>query len=195
MFVESIKLKDGKISLLDYHQERIDRTLHHLQIEQQLSLSSILKNYTFPQKGFYKIRVLYGDTISVECTPYEIQPKRRLQMVYDDHIDYTFKQTDRSRLQELYHRRGSTDDIIIIKNKLVTDSYYANLAFLKEGKWYTPELPLLNGTKRAFLLDQQQIVAATIYAEDIPQYEKVALFNALIDLEDELWISTQDILK
>ncbi|MEO0339546.1 MAG: aminotransferase class IV, partial [Bacteroidota bacterium] len=82
-----------------------------------------------------------------------------------------------------------------IKDGWVTDSYYANLAFLKEDKWFTPEYPLLHGTKRAFLIDQKKIVPSKIRVEDIPQFSQAALINALIDLEDEVWISTKDILR
>jgi len=76
------------------------------------------------------------------------------------------------------------DDIIIVKNGFVTDSFAANILFLDGVQWITPTTPLLNGTKRQFLLDQGIIAEKEIREEDIRTYQKVGLINAMIDFDE-----------
>lgn len=71
-----------------------------------------------------------------------------------DTIDYRYKSTDRKELEALYALRGNQDDVLIVRNNLLTDTSIANVALEKEGVWYTPRTPLLKGTKRALLLEQ-----------------------------------------
>lgn len=190
-FLESIQLKDGQIQSLDYHQKRLDFTwAEHTFFPRKWDLSQILQQYDLPQAGTYKIRVVYtSETIEVNWQPYQIRPVRSLQVVHTTHLDYTYKSTHRTPLQILFDQRGSADDIIICKDGWITDSYYANLAFYKAGRWYTPSQPLLKGTKRQQLLDQKSLTAIPIRLEDLPQFEQVALINAMISLEDEVWVN------
>ncbi|HET6559925.1 MAG TPA: aminotransferase class IV, partial [Prolixibacteraceae bacterium] len=79
---------------------------------------------------------------------------------------------------------GECDDIIIIKNGYVTDSFTANLLFFDGGRWFTPTTPLLKGTKRQWLLEKGFIVEKEIREENIPAYSKVGLVNAMIEMEE-----------
>ena len=101
-----------------------------------------------------------------------------IQKISANHISYIHKYEDRSELKRLYDQRGTHSEILIVKNGLVTDCFYYNVAFYSD-KWYTPEHPLLKGTMRAFLLEQKKIIPANILLEDIPSYSKICLFNAL----------------
>ena len=56
-----------------------------------------------------------------------------------------------------------------------------NLAFLKNNIWYTPKKPLLKGTKRSSLLDNDLIVEKQITKDEVQSYEAVRIFNAMID--------------
>ena len=58
-------------------------------------------------------------------------------------------------------------EIIIIKNGLVIDTSFTNIAIHKDGKWLTPKHPLLLGTKRAALLEQGIIQEADITVDDL----------------------------
>ncbi len=81
-------------------------------------------------------------------------------------------------MKKLYDQRDDNSEILMIKNGLVTDCFYYNVAFYSDD-WYTPEEPLLQGTMRAYLLDEGIINEARITLEDIPLYSKICLFNAL----------------
>ena len=194
-FLESIKVKDGQCYLLDYHQDRIDRTAHQYGFTTQIwSLKDQVSKLEIPPHGIFKLRLVYhASTIQMGLQPYTIRPVKKLQLVHDDQIEYASKFVDRKSLSGLFSKRGAADDIIIVKNGLLTDSYYANLAFLKENKWYTPKLPLLAGTKRQFYLEENILSEADISPADIAQFEKIALINAMIDLEDQVWIESDQV--
>ncbi|HAH25123.1 MAG TPA: hypothetical protein DCL77_15430 [Prolixibacteraceae bacterium] len=184
--VESMKLKDGIIQNLEFHQIRLNRSMDELFPEAEkidlIHQISIPQNFT---GGIFKVRVVYSQTIDqIEIEPYQYRSIQSLKVVYHESIDYHLKYTDRQILQELYAQRADCDDIIIVKNGLVTDSFAANLLFFDGRGWFTPSTPLLRGTKRQLLLDQGIVVEKEIREEDIKSYQKVALINAMIDFEE-----------
>ncbi len=133
--------------------------------------------------GLVKCRVVYGEEIE-EITYHSYKQKdiHSLKMVADDSIDYGYKYLDRNHINALYSQRGDCDDIIVVKDGMLTDSSYSNLALLRDGIWYTPSSCLLRGTRRQQLIDQGRIIVADISIDDIMQYEKVSLVNAMIGL-------------
>ena len=58
---------------------------------------------------------------------------------------------------------------------------FANIALYDGNSWYTPAHPLLRGTKRAELLDNQLIVEKDISWLQLDDYTHIMLFNAMID--------------
>lgn len=81
----------------------------------------------------------------------------------------------------LFHSRQGHDEILIINNGLVTDCFYYNVAFWDGRHWLTPKSPLLAGTARTRLLDNDIIKEKDISSTAINSYEKICLFNALND--------------
>ena len=184
--VESLKLKDGIIQNLDYHQSRMNRSLEELfPNTEPIELARVITIPEDCQTGLYKIRVVYNRSIEkIEIEPYLIKSIQSLKVVHHESVDYHLKYTDRQVLQKLYSQRGTCDDVLIIKNGFVTDSFTANVLFCDGTNWYTPTTPLLKGTKRQFLLDKGIIFEKVIREEDIFGYQKVGLINALIDFEE-----------
>ena len=175
---------DGAIKLLPYHQTRLERTLAHCcPGTRSFSLSEVLADRpTSP--GVVKIRVVYGaeGVTEVGYAPYAVRHIRRLQLVADDTIDYTYKSTDRSHLVALALQKDEADEVIIVKNGLLTDTSYSNIALYDGSGWFTPRLPLLRGTMRQYLLDQGRLREADIRPEDLAGFQKVALINAMMPL-------------
>ncbi len=194
LFIESICIKNQKIQLLDYHNTRANNCISaHFKNSNRIDLT----NYIDPNKttdNLVKCRIVYNNEVqSVEYQPYSIRPIRSLQVVdIDPDYSYKYKSIDRERLVKYFNQRKTSDDIIMARNGYITDSYYANLAFLKEGIWYTPNQPLLEGTRRAYLLDKGEIVERQISKDDISVYEKVRLFNAMIEF-GQLEVSISEI--
>lgn len=185
-YIETIRLQEGVLVNLSYHQERFERTRF-----QELGLSSHPRLDQFIQvpdgldQGIFKCRILYGNEIErIEYEPYVIPQVSSLKVVYADHIVYNYKYSKRSGLEELYNRRGACDDILIVKEGCVSDSYYANTVFWDGRDWFTPDTPLLSGTKRAYLLDQGLLQLARITPKNLIDYLKIGLINAMNDLDE-----------
>ena len=165
------------------HQDRVDRTFRQFYPGfpvPDLALCIQPSNEIAP---ISKIRFLYNhNQFEYTCTPYEIKPIRSIKSVRSNTIDYAFKYEDRSGLKQLYNQRGSCDDIIIIKDDLVTDTYYANVALFDGKFWYTPDKPLLRGTRRQQLIELGDLKEARIEMNLLRSFEKISLINAMLDL-------------
>lgn len=184
--VESLKLKDGIIQNLEYHQSRMNRSMEELFPDgEKINLA---KTISIPENcvsGLFKVRVVYGSGVEkIEIEPYLFRTIQSLKVVYHESIDYHLKYTNRQVLQELFAQRGNCDDIVIIKDGFVTDSFAANFLLSDGEKWFTPTTPLLNGTKRQMLIDQGIIIEMEIREEDIRSYQKIGLINAMIDFDE-----------
>ena len=81
------------------------------------------------------------------------------------------------------------DDIIIVKDGLITDASYANLIFWDGENWFTPNTPLLKGVQREKLLKDGLIQEKEIKPSDLASYQKVALINAMLDFKDKIELS------
>lgn len=184
-FVETIKIANGKPSNLPYHQARMERTIRHFFPNLALNAMPSLPDLITPNENMelVKARVVYGaDGVEhIEYAPYSMRPIRSLQVVYDDTISYSYKSCDRSQLNALAAKKGDCDEIIIVKNNLLTDTSFTNLAIIDGNCWLTPRQPLLLGTRRASLLDQGLIKEADITVDDLKRAERIRLFNAMID--------------
>jgi len=190
--IESICLSNGVFYRLPYHQARMDKSVREIfhQVN-TINLNDFLATQSYPTKGLFKCRIVYDIGIySVEFLPYTITPVKRLKIVEGNTIDYAYKYADRSALHQLYELRDGCDDILIVKNGLLSDSYYSNIMLYDGHHWVTPAAPLLHGTMRQTLLDEGKIKAETIHLADIRLFKKVKLINAMLGLNGpELSIS------
>lgn len=183
-FIESICCIDGVLQNLDYHQKRINKTFKKYSTQDPFTLKPWVSG--IPGKGKYKYRIIYDNNIiETGFEPYQNRDLKKIKIVECDDINYDYKFNNRNTLDRLFLKRGLCDDIIIIKNDKVTDAYYSNLAFFDGSKWYTPESPLLKGTKRAKYLDEGILTALPMSKPDIFKFKKISLINAMLDLGDE----------
>lgn len=196
MFFESISFEKGKASLLEYHYHRMRHTiktelsLGKIGDKQREKIESFLDTTMFflrtlippSSKGYFKCRVTYNpyniDNKSVKFIPYELSPIKTLQLVDGDNIIYDRKYSDRSQINRLFKKRGSNDDILIVRKGMITDSSYCNILFFDGKGWVTPP-SLLPGVQKAFLLDQKMIREIPIKERDIFKYKSFKLINAL----------------
>jgi 4-amino-4-deoxychorismate lyase len=186
LFIETIQILHGELNNLVFHQERFERTrLQALRLKKHPLLSEVIQIPTGLEQGIMKCRVLYDkDIVLIEYEPYQVRELHSLKMVYSDSIDYGFKYANRSELEELFRQREDCDDILVIKNGCVSDSFYANVVFWDGEGWITPDTPLLPGTMRASLLRKEEIRECRIRPEDLAGYQKTKLINAMNDLEN-----------
>lgn len=189
-FVETIKIKDGKVVGLPYHQARMERTIRHFFPALAATNMPCLEEVVVAKEdmSFFKARVVYGENgiEEVSYAPYTMREIHSLKVVETDDIDYRYKSTDRSELNRLAAQKGTSDEVIIVRKGLVTDTSFTNLAIYDGKHWLTPKTPLLRGTKRAFLLEKGMIQEADITLEDLKKASKVSLFNAMIEFGERI---------
>lgn len=193
LFVESIKIKDREVQNITLHNERLNKTrFEALRQTSHIDLRNILTD--LPEvTGIYKCRVLYRENIKkIEYIPYTQPNINSIKVIVADNIEYSHKYANRESINSL-KKDIAEDDIIIIKNGVVTDCSFTNIAFFDGLLWYTPNTPLLKGTKRELLLRNKVIFERQIKAEDIHSYKSVRLFNAMIEW-GEVELSTEHIV-
>lgn len=180
LLLESISLREGVVERLPYHQQRMDDAIQQLHQLTAPRLWPELNRLDLPASGHYKIRVTYKKAIhSIEVIPYHKKQINSLQVLFSDTIDYSLKYAQRKALDELYEQRGIADDILIIKNGLITDTYYCNILFHDGRDWVTPLQPLLKGTMRQYLINTGVIHETDISINDLSRFKKAKLINAM----------------
>jgi 4-amino-4-deoxychorismate lyase len=183
--LETLRLSNRKFQNIFYHNQRLNRARKELfgctdviDIATEVSIPADLGDST------YKCSILYST--SIEKVNFEVYKRREiksLKVVHDDTIDYYYKYADRSSLNKLLEQKGSCDEIVIIKNGLLTDTSYTNLAFFNGSEWHTPSIPLLKGTMREQLLGEKLIREKEIRFTDLHLYQKVSLINCMLHLD------------
>lgn len=179
--LETIKILDGEIFHIEYHQQRYERVLNSLGVNPSKKLLDFIKP---PEWGLYRCRLVYNaDTIEVTYHEYKKREINSFKLIFDNEIEYSHKAENREDIDRLFYLREDADEILIIKNLMITDTSIANIAFYRDGIWYTPKNPLLEGTTRERLLESGKIVQSDIKASDLRTFSKIALLNAMIDFD------------
>lgn len=187
---ETLAIKNGTVQNLALHQARYHRSL----------LSYYGKNYTnlvvadlaqllatIPPKWLthqmVRCRIAYNHSHQqVNFFTYQTRQFKQFQPVICEQINYSLKYSDRSQLEQLLTQRGKCDEIIIVKNGKLTDCSIGNLVLKRQGEWFTPDSPLLAGTKRQQLLYEQRIQQRYIPLTQLDLFEEIRVINALNDL-------------
>ncbi len=194
LLLETIKLEDGEIANLSYHQARCTQSRQKLfNSTDILELSSLIHPPYLSNKGLYRCRILYAKELhSIEYIPYVEKDIQTLKIV-PSQIDYSVKYANRDALNTLLLSYQDVDEIIIEKDGYLTDTTIANIAFYDGKQWLTPTTPLLNGTMRAKLLDEGFLQRSDIKKEHLSHFSKVALINAMVGFKVLNHIKIQDL--
>lgn len=184
--LESIKCFNGELINLPYHQARFNLSRKaHFRPCTEISLAESVIIPEKAGKGLFKCRIIYSRKIEkIEFQPYSYRSVGSLKLVESNEIDYRYKYTQRQHLEQLFEKRGMNDDILIVKNGYISDSYMANVIFFDGKRWWTPDSPLLPGTQRARLIHQRKIFVCSITPGDLYKYKKAGLINAMQDMEN-----------
>jgi len=182
---ETIRLKDGVLQNLEYHNSRMNHCRKILfGAYNPLDLENTIRIPNENRQGIYKCKVIYEKNIEQQSfEPYTARRIESLKLVTDDNITYQYKNTDRSCLDKLSAQREKFDDILIIKSGFITDTSFSNIIFHDGSQWLTPSNPLLNGTMRAYLLRCKLIAEKGIKAGDLPLFRKARLINAMLPFD------------
>jgi len=177
-FFETIKCEDFEVFNLPYHNQRVARTI---------GINIDLQEYIYPPTDhLLRAKIIYSKNGIEKVDYYKYKPRdiKIFKVLESESVEYKYKYLNREVLDTLFAKKGLADEIIIIKNGLITDTSIANIAILKEGKWLTPKKPLLEGTTRTKLIEEKVIYEADVTLEDIKLSSKIALLNAMIGFKE-----------
>lgn len=199
LFFETILVENAVPQQLFWHQKRVNRSLNQ---QRALNLSRLCSALQLPTI-ISRLRIDYdadGHVHQVQVLPYQPKPIQQLIPVHVAHdFDYALKFSDRSHFAEAAAHLPEGATPLFVKNGLLTDTLYANIALFDGQEWWTPKQPLLRGTTRARLihhgvLKQADIALAktTVQSKFAAQktaadFNEIRLINALRKWEDPQW--------
>ncbi|RXJ85684.1 aminotransferase class IV family protein [Arcobacter cloacae] len=177
-YFETIRCEDFEVFNLEYHNKRVANTI---------GLNINLQEYIYPiSDELLRCKVIYDESgiIDVLYYPYKKREIKNFKIICEDEIDYSKKYLDRENLDKLFEKRDSCDEVIIVKNGIVTDTSIANIAIFYENLWITSTNCLLNGTTKARLIEEKKLVQKDITLEMLKKSSRMALMNAMIGFDE-----------
>lgn len=194
---ETLCIDNGRICNAEWHCRRFETSYSSLY--RHCPTYSIFDNTHISSEyntGIFRLRISYNESSTkTEIESYITKNITRLKVwEVASSFDYSLKYTDRSILNNLFSQRGDCDDVLIIKNGMVTDTSVCNIVFFDGQKWITPSTPLLCGTARARLLADCTIEERPIAVCDIHKFEAFRLINALRHFDTVATTTTDNII-
>jgi 4-amino-4-deoxychorismate lyase len=193
-FLESICISNGQAQHVDYHQMRVNETFDTFFPEwEPFDVWEEIEKVDLPKEGIHRFRITYTeDPQKIEVLPYEPKIVKKFALVDSGEIDYGFKWAERGFFQQILDAHPEADEVIFHQNGIIQDCTFANLAFLKDGVWYTPEAPMHWGTTRARLLVEDEVEETDILVSELHQYERICMINVFRPLSLENSIAITD---
>jgi len=192
-FIETIQLIDGHFKRIELHQLRMEKALADFYPNKPvIDLQNALKQQIIPKSGLFKCRIIYNFEIQlIEFLPYTPPIIRSLKIFETDIPTFPYKMVDRTDYQNAFAQRGNCDDVLLVKNGLLTDTSYCNIALFDGLQWFTPKSPLIQGVNRAQLLAEKKVIKKNIKLDDLMNFQRITLFNAMNEFRTiEIDIST-----
>ena len=192
MFIETIRIQDGHVCHLSDHTDRMRRTADHFGFTAPTlptDLASLVPDEL--RTGTVRCRVMYDHTLrEVTFTPYRRRHIERLFAVDAGTTAYAFKYADRAPLARPDVPLEASDELLFVREGLLTDTSYTNLVLRRGRELVTPDTFLLDGTCRRRLLRTGQIRTARIRLQDLPTYDELLLINAMMPLREAIRLPT-----
>lgn len=176
-YFETIKCENYISYNLSYHEKRIFKT-----VGLKLSLQKYIKPTS---KTLQRCKVIYNEKeiIDIKYFPYKKRQIKSFKLIFNNNIKYSKKFLDRDNINKLFNEKSNCDDIIIIKNGIVTDTSIANIAIFLDNKWLISKDSLLEGTTKKRFLENKKIEEKNITLDMLKKASKIALLNAMIDFD------------
>jgi 4-amino-4-deoxychorismate lyase len=178
LLLETLRIEEGIVTNLDYHQARCDKSRKALFDEQ--NILKLDQNIHPPSTGIYRCRILYDTKIRhIKYIPYTPKKINTLRVVSSS-LSYAYKYANREVFDLLLETYYEVDDVNIEQAGYLTDITIANIALYDGRLWWTPANPLLKGTTRQRHLDEGLLHLCHIHKKDLPHYTKIAVLNAML---------------
>jgi len=185
---ESLCVQDGQLLHAQWHRLRFEKAFqNYFKKNPTFDLLEPLEIPPKFSKGRVKLKILYNENNrKLDFQHYQMQNIQSIRLVHTESLDYTYKYSKREKLETLFAQRGDCDDVLIVRKGSITDSSYANVVFFDGKDWWTPHMPLLEGTCRARLLAQKIIKETPLGVDDLKKFQGLKLVNALRDMDQAL---------
>jgi len=181
---ETIRIENGNISNLAYHQARVFFAFRNYYKSKALfSLKELLQD--IPKNGLYRAKVVYNKSgvLSINFYPYQAKKIKRVMLIENNLFEYRFKYLNREFFDYL-HQNFEADEFIITQYGYIKEFTIGNIAFFENSKkkWITPAKPFLLGTTLQALKKNStfNLSLKNINYKDLQKYSKIAILNAML---------------
>lgn len=181
---ETIKIHQQKIVHFENHFARMKHSIKALSgRDLQFELNEKIILQEIKNDDLLKCKILYNENdFEIEISNYEKRLIENIVFIDDDNISYPLKFVDRNCFLKHTQNLQTTTEPIFVVDGLLTDSSYSNIVLWNGNEWHTPKEPLFFGVKRNYLINKKLILEKEISINDIHQYQKISLINAMLDL-------------
>jgi len=195
---ESLRTYSGRAFALERHLDRLEQTLNELKIaaptRAQLVQGVEETIAANPASPFGRLRItVLGDgnwmVTHIEYKPEArflklcLSPIKRYSLDLTSGIKTISYQASAVALREA--ARGGFDDAIFVNERgEVMESALANLLYLKDGQWFTPDLNsgCLPGVIRALLLENFGVIQKPLLGEELESVDGLALTSSVREI-------------
>lgn len=186
ILLETFSVKDSYTELLDFHSRRILTTAKELDFcpPDIMDFINILNNV--PQIGHFKCSIQYSNKIITyhKETEYKKRYISKIKIIEICKNIYKYKFADRSCFSRYDCLVSENEEILFSLNGFLTDTRYTNIVLeTEQGNLITPKKPLLQGTRRDYLINEKLLTTRDICTQDIFKYKKIHLINSLLPLD------------
>ena len=192
---ESLRTYSGKPFALERHLDRLERTLNELKINAP-SRAQLIQGVketiaANPASPFGRLRItVFGDG-NWMVTHIEYKPEDRFLKLCLSSIN-RYSQDLTSGIKTISYQAsavalreaasGGFDDAIFVNERgEVMESALANLLYLKDGQWFTPDLNsgCLPGVIRALLIENFGVIEKPLLGEELESVDGLALTSSV----------------
>lgn len=195
---ETIKIENRQFCKLHAHTQRMNASRKALfNSTKAIALNEILHIPEHVDHSLFRCRIDYNATgiTSIQFFPYQFKVIKSVKLItISPDFDYSHKFSDRRFFEQALKENPTTDEVIFVQNGLITDCTFANLVFDDGSHLFTPKQPLLKGTQRNALLQNNALHEADIRPTDLPQFKRFACINAMRSLDESLWINNKTLI-
>jgi branched-chain amino acid aminotransferase len=196
---ETIRTYLGKPFAVDHHLRRLQNSLSQLHIKSpsagdiSTGINSVIAANPQFENGRLRVTVFSDGHLLISHMPYEINTAPAKLMRYPDtkFSGYAISSTKSTSYAENFRalrlaQSNAYDDCVLINEKgEVVESSMANILWLQDGVWYTPNTlsGALPGVTRALLIESFGVQESTLLESDLERVESLALVSSLREIQ------------